>query len=174
VASQTLEKHRPSGGRYSTEEVEQGVTALALMNGNAGRAHRELRALGVQVPRRTLGSWTRIHADRYEAIKRDVVPRIHRRMADQAEELADRYAEAELTALERLVPKLQELKPAEVTGALRNLATSRGISVDKSLLLRGQPNMIVQHHHDIEADLRMLQSLGVADVVDSTAEEVGG
>lgn len=154
---------RPPKGRYSEEEIERGLLTIALVAGNTRRAARELKAQGHPVPRTTLSSWQDIHADRLAELRRDVVPQIQARMAQQSEDLAERQVEAQHKAIDRFLIKVAELGPRDAASAVRDMAVSRAVNIDKAQLLRGQPTEIVQH--DVQADIRALVAGGVAEIV---------
>lgn len=123
----------------------------------------------MEVPFQTLHRWvTMDHVGRYEHLRHEVAPRIAEKVAVEAEDLARRYAEAEMATLEKYGRELGDLKVGEAAGALRNLATSRGISTDKASVLRGRPAAIVEHKSQAEI-LRRLAELGV---IEGTAEEI--
>lgn len=162
-------KKRARSPRYTPEEIERGLHAVALAGGNASRAHDELKAQGLAVSRQTLHKWaTELHADRYEHVRLEVLPRIYGKIAQETEDLTRRYAKAEHKTLDRYEEELPNLKAGEVASALRNLATSRGISTDKANVLRDRPTAIVEHKSASEI-LRRLTEIGV---IDGTAEEL--
>ncbi len=162
------------GGKYSEEDIERGLHALALSGGNASRAQRQLKAEGLTIPASTLEGWRKnTHADRYATIRYQVIPQIHAKLAEESEDLAAEYAKLELETIARFRKELPNLKASEAAGAARNIATSRAIAVDKASLLRGRPTTIVEHK-TVEESLRKLAALGVIDVdyVDGTADEL--
>jgi len=151
---------------------------VALCGGNARRASRELEEKGLKIPRTTLQKWSQSqHVERYTELRREVMPRIHDRMARESEDLAIEYGEAERKTLERYLQVVPELKPAEAAGAARNMATSRGIATDKALLLRGRPSEITEHRNVGEI-IRALKAKGATvtlptgGVLEGSAEEV--
>ena len=165
---------RTPGQRYSEEEIERGLNEVALCAGNTHRAHRQLEDRGLQIPRPTLEKWTsRQHVERYERIREQVLPRIHAKLAAESEDLARAYAEAEHATLERFREELPNLRAHEAAGAVRNLATSRGISTDKANLLRNRPTAVVEHRQ-AEDIIRRLQAVGVLEedeLIEGTVEE---
>jgi hypothetical protein len=174
TAPATTKKPKRRASRYSEDEIERALIAVAVCAGNTHRAHRELAKQGHKIPRPTLDVWaTRLHADRYQRIATEVVPKIHERIATEAEDLAQAYADAERTALDRLNETLDELDPKDVATAIRNLATSRGISIDKAALLRGRPTQIIEHRDpaDIARELAAMRP-DVFEYVDEDAEEI--
>ena len=118
MLDQAIENTRPPKGRYSVEEREQGLIAVAICGGNTHRASRELADRGLEIPRTTLASWQTNHADRYERIRSEVVPKVHARMARESEDLARRYAEEEHKLMDELAAKRGEMKGSELAGAI--------------------------------------------------------
>jgi len=149
------------GEGYTEEEIERGLVAVALAAGNTRLAARQLKAQGVSIPRGTLQTWTaRVYAERYEFVRRAVLPRIREAMAVETEDLARAYAEAERLTLEKFREELPNLRAHEAASALRNLATGRGISTDKANVLRDRPAQITEHR-DVGEILSALRRLGV-------------
>lgn len=163
--------HQPSEC-YPVATVERGLLALALHGGNASRAARELEERGTPVPRTTLQHWmAQTHAERWEEVRREVVPRLQEKIAQEAESAALGYAERVQATLDRYDETVAELKPAEVAGALRNLSTGFGISVDKMNAVRGNPTQIIEHRRSPDEIMAGLRAAGVL-VIDSNAEEI--
>src|SRR3954447_512555 len=128
------------GHRFTTEEKQAGLIALAMQQGNCARAARALGDDGIEVSERTLRNWKDTPA--YVSVQRDVLPKVQAR-------LAGRYEEAAALAIDKTTDALDGfttdgLKPAEAAGAARNLMTTAGIAQDKANLLRGQPTEITE------------------------------
>jgi hypothetical protein len=141
----SLPATRKRGEKYTDEEVERGLREIALHSGNTARAARALQSRGITVSRSALELWkNRQHPARYAQIVEEVLPEVYGKLARESEELAQRYAEAEAETLERFREQLPDLKPSDVSTAIRNFAVSRGISIDKAQLLRGRPTAIVE------------------------------
>ena len=74
---------RPARSSYTSEEIERGLSAVALVQGNTRRAAAALKAEGLAIPRTTLQEWTtKTHRDRYMAISEDELPHTYRRIAE--------------------------------------------------------------------------------------------
>jgi hypothetical protein len=125
---------------YNQEEIERGLYAVAMASGNLARASRELAETGLNIPSRTLSDWTRDkHRERYEEIKLEAIPEIYARLADEMESLVSYQLDVERKLTKKIDDEIDELPPRELAGALRNVATSRGISLDKTERIRGRP-----------------------------------
>jgi hypothetical protein len=153
--------------RYSDEEIDRGLVALALHAGNRRAASEALAREGVEIPQDTLRHWLERKRDRYDELRTELLPRIRERIAQQSEDLAQAYAEKELELLAGL--KDEPMKPSDRASVIRNLSTSRGISVDKAMAMRGMPTQIVEHR-TADHTWAKLKEMGL--VVDSTAEEL--
>jgi hypothetical protein len=152
--------------KYTEEEIERGLHIMAI----TGRATEASEQTGI--PLSTLDDWRKkTHRERYLVIREQVVPQIQQRIAAESEDLARTYAELERDVAEQFKSQLAHLKPHEAAGAMRNLTTSRGISIDKAQLLRGQPTSI-EVKADITEILRGLVARGVGNYTDGTATEV--
>ena len=171
MANAISKRQKPS--RYTDQEVEQGLFALAMASGNTRRASAMLQKRGLRVPHTTLDTWKhRTHPERYERIKQDAYPRIAEQMAEDMEALFAAEVELEWELVAKFREELANLKPADVAGALRNIGVTKALNVDKSAPLRGRPNQIVGvSAGDAQARLkRKLERLGVT--IEGTAEEV--
>ena len=71
----------PTRSRYSDQEIELGLSAVALYSGNTRRAAESLAAAGQPIPRETLRGWLNLHPIEYERIRREITPRLKERMA---------------------------------------------------------------------------------------------
>ena len=149
--------------RYVEEDIERGLTMLALCGGNWRRAGERLREQGFDIPPKTLESWKRqTHTQRYEETRARLLPRIQEKIAAEAEDLAIAYAETERQALEAF--DLSSLSPKDAAGAIRNLATAKAINVDKAQLMRGNPTQIVEKRDAGEILSKLKSRIGSVDV----------
>lgn len=154
---------------YSDAEVERGLFALALCSGNSRRAEALLTEDGDGIPASTLAKWKQHrHADRYIRIQQQVYPQIAERMAEEMEDLFTTELELERQLVERVKAELPNLKPGELSTALRNVGVTKALNVDKSAPIRGRPGQIVQH--DFDGAMEGLRRLGL--LIDGEADEI--
>lgn len=159
-----------SPSHYTTEQVTEGLTALALAGGNSVTAEAQLTELGRRIPARTLLTWrTDQHPERYRDICNDVAPQIESRVIHLQRELAVRATEAALLAADLEHKRLAEGNVKDAAGSARNLTTVAGIAVDKIMSLTGRPTSVIEHR-TVDDSLNRLHRLGL--VVDSEAEEI--
>jgi hypothetical protein len=162
--------HRP-GQKYTEQEIDRGLFALAMANGNTRRASEILAYQEITVPHTTLDLWKRqTHAERYEQVREEVYPRIAKRMAEQLEDLFQAEVALEAELVEKMQAEVEGLSPRDVSGALRNVAVTRSLASDKAAILRGQPTAVVAHVTAEEALRKLERFPGL--VVDSDAEEI--
>ena len=62
--------------RYTDDEFERGLRAVALCSGNTRRAASALKSQGLAVPRTTLQHWVTTHQERYLAAQKALEPQI--------------------------------------------------------------------------------------------------
>ena len=153
---------------YSDAEIDRGLFALALCSGNARRAARLLAEDGDGIPAATLQTWKRRRSEAYERIQQDVYPKIAERMAEEMEDLFATEVELERKLVERVSVELPNLRPGELSTALRNVGVTKALNADKSAPLRGRPNQVVQHNY--EDAVEGLKRLGL--FVEGDASEV--
>ena len=164
-------ERRPGRG-YTEERIDRALTEVALCGGNTHHAARNLKAAGTPVPRRTLRTWVEsTQVDRYLRLRAELVPRIHVKIAQECEDSASLAAEVERSMLVKLRQDFDKLPPRDQPGAIRNVATVKGINVDKAALLRGQPTEIVEHRQTT-AELWAEFAAMFPSVVNGAAEEI--
>jgi hypothetical protein len=168
---------RRQTSRYTEEEIDRGLVEVALCGGNTRHAHRRLKEQGITISRPTLERWAnRERVGQYEALRAELVPRIHAAIAVQCEDSAHLAGEIEREMLEKFREDFHKLDPRDQAGSIRNIGTTRAISIDKAALLRGRPTEIRKELKDPGQGLRELAELfpGVLTLpsIDSTAEEL--
>lgn len=156
---------------YNQEQIDHGLTVLALWAGNTHRAHDELKAQGQPIPQSTLSDWMRAkHAQRYEEIRATQLPKLREKLADQQELVAAKAAEATLKLVERQIEEVDNLKPGEIHAAARNLEVTAGTAIDKANLLRDMPTEI-KRVENADQLFKKWKASGLLSV-ESTAEEL--
>lgn len=162
-----MPKHPPT-------TVERGLIALALCEGNAAKASRELAQQGLKLDKTTLSTWRRERKDEWLKARERVWPWVKAHAEDMHAELATQAGEIERLANEEWLRRLRE-DPAEIAdkdlqGIGRNAATQSGIHTDKVIGLRGDPTEVVHRTENVAEILRALKARGV--VIEGSAEEV--
>ena len=138
-----LERRR---SRYSEAEIELGLRSLAIVSGNARKASALLRRQDVEIPRTTLQLWASdLYAERYAQIKRELMPAIYDRIAERSENVVEDLADLEDQLVDQLRRQAPELAPRDTAGALRNVAVSKAVNIDKASVIRGRPTEITAH-----------------------------
>lgn len=120
------------------QEVEFSLLQLAFSRGNAEGTYRRLLSMYERgditwkpATPETLRKWRHRYAAEYLHLCQQEAPRIRQEVAEESVSLARRYAVAEGKALERLEENMDEIAPRDMANVVRNLATSKGIAVDK-------------------------------------------
>jgi hypothetical protein len=132
-----LAPHEPGANDYTDEEIERGLVAVALFSGSSRRAARALTQQGLKIPRETLRSWAEtVHTDRYMKLRREMLPELKARLAEQHEDLARRQMEVASRLTDRLEREAGELPIRDVSTAQRNLDVGSGIHTQRAGELR--------------------------------------
>jgi hypothetical protein len=166
-------KKHPHRKDYTDQEVEAGLTALALCSGHRERAAELVKETGLEIPAETIRSWAnRTRVEDYARIREQVAPRLQAELAEVHEALATGAAELEAKTINRLDQRLDQgdVEDKDLANILKNLAIAGGVHVDKAQLLKNLPTVIVKR--DASEVLRKLQSRGIvvdAEVVEETA-----
>jgi len=157
---------------YTERDISDALTALAVFNGSAASAERELKEQGLTVvPARTISRWRREKADLYFELQARVRDNIWGEIGDRWRRVAEEAADATLTMVER-AHQADDPKEADLYArTARNLATAGGISNDKGRVIDGQPiTAPVVPERDEAEIIAKLKRLGV--VIEGEAKEV--
>jgi crotonobetainyl-CoA:carnitine CoA-transferase CaiB-like acyl-CoA transferase len=151
--------------RYTSVEIDKGLSAYILCGDSAHKAVELLQSYDGKAPnRQTVTNWTESHADRLHELREELHPQIAKKIASDAEALALKLAEAETLITERLLLAVQAgtLPDKELSGALRNVTTSKALQVDKlSSPLRGRPTVIHGNTDPAETLANLARKLGI-------------
>jgi hypothetical protein len=152
--------------RHDEETIELALTTLALAGDNLTRAVQMLRSHGVRVSRHALTNWRDSNAPRYAHIREVRARDIERSVVHKARALAEQYSDLEfdLIAIVRAQMNAGMLKDPSTT--VRNVAVSKGIAIDKMLVVDGRPNTITETRSADDV-LRHLTAMGYVDVAES-------
>jgi hypothetical protein len=156
---------------YNLEEIELGLSELAIWFGNSRQASRTLADKGIEIPRSTLEGWQRQHPERYAELQEQVVPIVRERLAQLFETSAMRSVELTLKGLDRMDEEFGEIPARDLAGAIRNISTAGAIGIDKASLLRGLPTEIRQTD-SAEDILKRLAQKHPGMFVEGSAEEI--
>jgi hypothetical protein len=155
----------PTGKRFTSTEIDKGLSAYILCGGSAHKAWELLQGYGGKVPaRQTIDLWVERHSDRLHELREELHPQIAKKIAADAEGMALKLAQAEVAIAEKLVQALErdELPAKELSGALRNITTSKALQVDKlSSPLRGRPTVIHGSQDPAETLAALARKLGL-------------
>jgi hypothetical protein len=158
--------------RYSEDEKERGLVAVALNSGNCARAAELLADQGQPIPERTLRQWRAKETELYARVEDKILPAVRAKRAADYDHLAERGIEVSRKGLERLDKEIgdsDKLSTRDLPGALRNVGVFSGIGTDKSQVLRDLPTEIKSDRSAAEI-IRALREKGV--IVDGEAEDV--
>jgi len=151
--------------RYSPEEIERGLAALVI----AGSSIEASKAVGISDS--TLREWKMLYPDQYTRLQKDLEPKIVDKIAGEAESIVLRLAALQHAYIDEMITTLPQLKPGELPGAARNIATVSALYVDKhSSPLRERPSH-VQPTTDHDGNVRKLARILGIDV-EGTATEI--
>jgi hypothetical protein len=145
---------------YTAEEIDLGLTYLAMAAGNDRAAARELKAeRGLTIPRTTLRDWKVRKTDDYTAIRSRLEQKRREEMAEHVTAISQKELEAADLAIDQLIDGLKAgtVAAKDLPKALRDLKLSFGIGTDKANVLLDRPTTIVGHSYDlptIEAAIR--------------------
>jgi len=173
VTETSLTRRRERGQRHTEEEIEAGLTEVALSAGSTTLASQRLAERGIDISRSVLEQWkNRRQVERYARIRDQQAAAIQRRVAAQHEDLAQRAVAVAEKTLDRVEEELPNIPARDLPGALRNIATTAGISSDKLMVLREKPLSPSGPPRDVAEVVHSLEALGVAKWVEPGAIDV--
>ena len=149
--------------RHTPEEVDTALVSL-IYTGSARETAKQL-----DLAERTVQDWRHRYSARYDELAAKLRPEIEQRIADQARQAAQRASDGvqEAIALERM--RLEQGDVKDASASARNLATTAGILIDKTLLLEGRPN-VISTNTSADEIVRRLVKLGVVQDADEITE----
>jgi hypothetical protein len=161
MSSTAVTSGRPAKAHHTPEEVKMALQTLAVENGSAYRASRELKEQGINVGKATLARWRDgSHSEEYLEIRDQLQGAEQRRLAARHEDLSRKGADVTEALWQRLETEVEALPSRDVPGALRNAATALGISTDKILTTRERPVVMPPEHRTGEQILAQLEAMG--------------
>ena len=156
--------------KYTPEQVELALIAF-LAYGNAEQASQHVQREHGFKPGGDLIRYWRDHAHqaRYMQLAAEHQDRIAATMAAESEEIARKAARLEHKLLDRLDRESDGLERKDLAGALRNVTTTRSLSIDKvASPLRGRP--VIHEHRQTLGEIE--RRLVAAGVIEGTAQEI--
>lgn len=158
--------HHPYG-KYTAEEIAEGLSVLAKYAGNARKASAD-----TGVAPATLRSWKRKFPQRYEDAATRIARTVEQIIARRNREVAMQAADVERLGLQRARERLERDEDKQPATTAQRAAVTKGIAIDKALLLEGRPTAHVAH--SVEEDLRFLRARAIpdAEVVEESASAV--
>jgi hypothetical protein len=168
VANQTVDRSR----RYTDEEIETGLQAVAIYAGNAVRAAQALEDQGITIPESTLNYWKRTHTQRYHDIRTARVPQLRERLAVQFEDAAAYTMEVAHLASQKAQEQLQAGQNKNPADAAAKLSTAANLMNANASLLRGHTTTRLEITDATQLLAELATKLPNAGIIDTTAEEI--
>jgi transposase-like protein len=150
---------------WSHEDKERGLAALVI----AGSSQKASELTGISDS--TLRSWRTANPERYEKLRTELHGKVAEQIASDAEEMAQRLYRIEVKMADKLEAEIDTLNAKDLSGAFRNVSTSKALQIDKvSSPLRERPSH-VQQSRDLDSVVSAMARLVGFDAT-STAVEV--
>ena len=151
------------GNRYALPEITRGLTALAYANGNAAKASRDLKEDGIKISPSTLNKWANDYQSDLERIRREILPQVGAKVADEHMALARKQLHGAEMLADRLIKEGKEIPIRDVAGAMRNFDVGTGIHTEKARELQGDYETPAKHQSAADI-LRSLAAKGIVAV----------
>jgi hypothetical protein len=158
--------------RYSEEEKERCLQALALFSGNARKAEATIQERhGYRVPESTIRAWRQAQPDRYAAIRAEVMDKIKLDVSEESTDLAREALSVAYELIEKAREDLPQIEGEKAIRAFKDVLIGMGIGLDKAAALRGDATVIHEHRKPAEI-LRSHAAIDPSLVVSVEAEEI--
>jgi hypothetical protein len=156
--------------RYKEQEVQRALIEIAACGGNTRMASKHLAEEGLDIPHPTLWCWkAKVHAEKYELIREEQLPKIRRYVADLHIAGATRRMETADELMDALAAKKDELEARDLSSAIRNLDVGAGIHSQNAEKLNDQP--AIKTAHDFGGMLREFKQMTGIEVQLSVPDE---
>lgn len=146
--------------KWTMPDVELALQVLALNGGNSSKTSAILESEhNLNVPAQTIRKWAKTQfTNRYNIIQHELRNTISQDLASKLTENAQRSAEITETLLDSLSDDLDGLEPTEKSRVAKDVSQIGSTSIDKSLLLRGQPTdiSVAMKPEEIVAELQRM------------------
>lgn len=153
--------------------VEEVLTAIVAYP-TLGMAKEFLQEHGIRTDIAKLKAWRdRKYADRYQAKRKELAPKLEAMLADDMLSNARLASEVEKLAIEATAKILKSGKAQDPSRTARDLKQIQTQGIDKRLALEGRPTQI-HESRNVDELVRALESLGVARQVEVSQLEQGG
>lgn len=141
---------------HGPQTVDTALLAIAMTGGGILAAQKLLKPKGIDIPRSTLETWPHIYPNRYRDIAERHKSAIEGEIVASVRSLALRASHVAQRALELEEQRIESGEIHDAAASLRNIATTVGIAVDKTLLIEGRPTQITEQRttDDVLAGLR--------------------
>ena len=164
---QGLVKKRRSSN-FTDGQITEALTVLALCSGNKRKASERT---GISCS--TLAQWkSKQYPDEYKRIVEKELPRVYGEIAERCEDLALTESAIEEELALKLQAEMHEMKPSDVSTALRNMAVAKAVNIDKASLVRGRPTAITERRDASELLRSLANRFGGMVKVDAEAEVI--
>jgi hypothetical protein len=149
--------------KFTDVDVELSLRLLALNGGAISETVAQLAQPphNTHVDAATLRRWRKtLFPNRYLKIQNEFRKELGESLSNQLIENATQSAELTTTIIAELDGKVNDLEAKDLSRVAKDLADVSAKSVDKAMVLRGQPNAITEERNP-ELIVRELQRLGV-------------
>jgi hypothetical protein len=156
---------------WTAEQIDDALTALIAMAGNATGAVKYLKSAGKRAPAsQTLLNWARtVHWERYEELREKVAGARENTLANDYLDAAAYATEGARLATKKAIERLNAGKDEDPARTAANLTTVAQKSTDKRLSLQGRPTQIIENRN-VEELFRSLAAMGVLKLPEAVDE----
>jgi len=147
--------------RYTEEQIHRALVEVAGCSGNTAMAARHLAEdpNSPNIDQKTLWRWSRKQrVDEYDRIRKEALPEITARAAEQHMDLRQQHVELAQDAIVAVKDRLPRMEDKDLVNALGKADIGAGIHAEKAALYAGQPTHRVSR--DVSEVLRELEAAG--------------
>jgi hypothetical protein len=159
---------------FTAEDVAFALHLLAYNNTRFDKTSTQLeKDYGLSIHSITLRRWvSSLFTQKYVEIQHQLEQQINDKLSAKVVDLAAKAAQAQDEALDMGLQSIGNLKPHEVSSAVKNYADAAQKNVQQAQLIQDKPTSIVKHQ-TVDDALKVLEELGLmtdAEVVEEEEE----
>ena len=152
------ELEKITSDKYTEEQVDTALLALALNGGSVTQAVKDLGGGGLKIPPSTLDGWRTSYPARYRHHLVENASKTEGRAVSGYLEIQHLAQQVAKEAIERASDELRKGNVRDPASVARNMMVSAGVANTHMMNLQGRPSIITEHRRpeDVAARLKEL------------------
>lgn len=168
--TEPFELERITSEKYTEQEVDSALLALALNGGSVRQAVKDLAGGGLKIPDTTLHQWRDRFPNRYRFHLTENAAKTEGRAVSGYLEIQHLAQQVAKDAIDKTADELRKGNVRDPATVARNMMVAAGVANTHMMNLQGRPQVIMEHRRP-ENIVARLKELGLTFDAESTAVE---